>query len=479
MTSAISEKLAILLTSLLTKIDNHCCNLSNTQQPFGVCHITPKSPYVGLPPKEIHSKLQNLAEEFLKTRNLQGIYFRYWIPPAMPVPKDSANPPKIISTDDYQLTLEIPQFDQKWQRTVIARNLIYCPLDPEAYEYQDVFELQEEAIRLVPILHQTVKELEIISNIERALFLPAIPVFETFIYKYGLTDHNQAMSQEERKQWNTKEIKWQERYKFVPPMIKSAKTLHDLYAIARMQAISSRNRMIKTLFWAFIEHIENNLINLTQLPEVVKSRLLDKFRQTKKRVRKQKYIAKKRAVISISDVECGQMLYVMIRDYLINRDNALAEAIFFVWIAQHSAFSSHRLTLDSILNIQVSDIDVNEMTIQITTKETYLTDGLNSILSAWIENIQNNECKKIFQNITIDSLEDIISKYSQELYGKEGRLLPRDFLEKVHVISGVRMTLDLRRKIIAQEKLIIDSPYRIKSEKIKKDILKSVNAKTA
>lgn len=371
MTPTASEKLAILLTSFLTKIDNHCCNLSNTQQPFGLCHITPKSAYTSWPTREVHAELENRVREYLKAKHLQGIYFRYWIPPLMPIPNEH-NPPKAISVEDYQLTLEIPQFDQKWQQTVIARNLIYCPLDPEAYEYQDLFELQEEAIRLVPILHQTVKELEITSNIERTLRLPATPVFESFIYKYGLTDINQSMSQEECKHWNAKKIKWEDRYEFVPSIIQPARTVYDLYAIARKQVISSRNPMIKSLFWAFIAHIENNLINLTQLPETIKSRLLDKLRQTKKRARKEKYITKKRPAISISDIECGQMLYVMIRDYLIKRDSALAEAIFFVWIVQHGAFSGHHLTLDSILNIRMADINLNEMTIQIQTKEIHM-----------------------------------------------------------------------------------------------------------
>lgn len=83
----------------------------------------------------------------------------------MPTVEENSQP-TLGSSDDYQLTFEIPQFDKKWQQKVIARNLIYCPLDPEPYEYLDWFELQEEAIRLVPIVHQTVKELEIITNIE-------------------------------------------------------------------------------------------------------------------------------------------------------------------------------------------------------------------------------------------------------------------------------------------------------------------------
>lgn len=473
MTSEPPERLAISLAELLTKIDTHCCQLSNTQQPFGLCTVTPKFPHIIRPTKEIQDDLENRAKEYFHTEQLRGIYLRYWTPPVMPIPEE-ATAHKAISADDFQLTLQVPQFDKKWQQTVIARNLIYCPVDPDSYEYLDWFELQEEAIRLVPIVHQTVKELEIMAHMELVLHLPAASIFESFIYEYGLTDQHQPMSREACKKLRIKEIKWKDRYPLVYSIIKPAKTVQDLYTIARQKAASSRNPMLKSLFWAFVEHIENNLIVRTQLPEDVKKHTLEKLRKTKKRTAAEKYVAKKRPAISISDIECGQMLYVLIRDYVNTRDNALAEAIFFVWIAQHGAFSGHHLTVDSILSIQRADINADLMTVQIQTKEVYLSEGLKNQILNWLGTVNKKNRKKVFQNITNDSLEDIISKYSQELYGKEGRLCPRDFLEKVHVIPGVRMPLDLRRKIIDQEKLVKDSPYRIKSAKIKNDIKDSI-----
>lgn len=466
MISIASEKLAASFATLLNKIDDHCRTLSKIQQPFGLCIVTPKSPYILLPTKEIREELEKRAKEYFKAKELEYIYFRYWTPPLMREETTS----KEGSADDYHLTLQVPQFDKKWQQTVIARNLIYCPLDLEQYEYLDWFELQEEAIRLAPIIHQTVKELEIMAKIERALRLPAAPIFEKFIYEYGLADSHQPISTEDCKKWKKKEIKWKYRYKFILPFIKSAKTVHDLYIIARQNAVSSRNPLIKSLFWKLVEDIENNLIVLTQLPEEIKNQLLVKLRGVKKRATKGKYVAKNRPAISVSDIECGQMLHVMICDYLNTKKYILAEAIFFVWIAQHGAFSDHLLTVKGILSISMNDINIEEMTIKVQTKEVYLTDGLNDMLSNWIGSVDRNDCRKLFQNITNDSLEDIITKYSKELYGNEGRLLPRDFLEKVHVVPGVRMPLDLRRKIIEQEKLVKDSPYRIKSEKIKKDL---------
>lgn len=480
MTLIASDRLAASLAAFLAKINEHSCMLSKTKQPFGICTITPKSANVPLPTNEIWAELENHASEHSKTKQLGVICIRYFSPPLMPEPKENISQ-KPISSNDYQLTFEVPQFDQKWQQTVIARNLIYCALDPELYEYLDWFELQEEAIRLVPLIHQTVKELEISAQIKHKLCLPAMPIFESFIYSYGPKDSNlPLMSTIEMKKWQAKEHYWKERYALVLPLIEPAKTVHDLYTIAREKAVSSRNPMVKGLFWAFVDHIEKKLIESTQLPEEVKKCMLNKLRKTKKRATtKGKYVAKKRPAISLSDIECGQMLYVMIRDYLSQKNKALAEAIFFIWIAQHGAFSNHHLTVDAILSLKITNIDVEMMTIQVHNKEINTTDGLNRILSEYIATPEKKNRRKFFQNITNDSLEDIISKYSMELYGNEGRLLPRDFLEKVHVVPGVRMPLDLRRKIIEQEELVKNSPYRVQSKNIKKNILESIKKNPA
>lgn len=59
-----------------------------------------------------------------------GYYFRYWTPPIRPeINLQGALKP--ISADDYQMTLEIPRFDDQWEQITLARSLIYCPLDFE------------------------------------------------------------------------------------------------------------------------------------------------------------------------------------------------------------------------------------------------------------------------------------------------------------------------------------------------------------
>lgn len=396
MISTTSEKLTVSLVDFLKKIDEHCCTLSKTQQPFGLCIVTPKSAYVQPPTEKIRDELEKRVREYFKEKPLKGIYLKYFPPPLMPAPEEKI-PFKSISLDDYQLSFQVPQFDNKWQQTVIARNLIYCPLNPEPYEYLDWFELQEEAIRLVPLVHQTVKELEIQAKIQLSLQLPAMPVFESFIFDYGLIDQHQPMSKEERKKWTSKEMEWKDRYQLSFSLVQSAKTVHDLYVISRGKAVSSRNPMLKALFWVFVGHIEKNLIISTQLPEIIKNHLLDNLRQTKKRTTKGKYVAKKRPAICVSDIECGQILYLMISDYLNSRNNALVEAVFFVWIAQHGAFSGHHLTVDSILSIKTTDINFDEMTIQVNAKEVYLTDGLNQMISDWIDSTERNKDNRVFQ----------------------------------------------------------------------------------
>lgn len=473
-----SERLAVSLLSLLCKINDHCCKLSDTPQPIGLCTVNPKHASVPPPTRKIQSELKMRAKEHFKKTHAVGCYFRYWTPPMLPIVEDN-NATKDVTAENYQLSFGLPQFDNKWQQTVIARNLIYCPLDPGAYEWSDWFELQLDAIRLVPLLDQTLKELMIKSDIENKLHLPAKPVFESFIYEYASGDsHFPEMSKSEKEKWKTKQVNWKDRYRLAEGVIKPAKTLQDLYLIARQKAASTRNPMLKSLFKAFVEYVERNLINVTNLPEKQKDRLLCQLRQTKKRTSKEKYIAKRPAVC-ISDVECAQVLYVMIQEYLATniRDKALAEAIIFIWVAQHGAFSGLHLKVNDILSIRVTDIDFLELTIHVNNQEIYIIEGLKEILADWLGNTERKNQRKLFQNITYDSLEDIISKFSSNLYGSDKSFSPRDFLEKVHVIPGARVSLELRRQITAQEEIIKNSPYRIDSRDIKKHIIASIKNK--
>lgn len=408
------------LSSLLKRIDEHCCKLSDNQQLIGFCTINPKYAFVPPPTKEIQLELKRRAKEHFKTTHAVGCYFRYWTPPMLPL-LEGNKMVKFATADDYQLSFEIPQFDEKWQQTIIARNLIYCPLDPGAYEWCDWFELQLEAIRLVPLLDQTLNEWIIKTEIEYNLNLPAKSVFESFIYEYTLNDSNfPELSKPDIEKWKAKQIDWKVRYRLAEAVIKPAKTLQDLYAIARKKAASTRNPILKSLFWAFVKHVEHHLISATKLPEKQKERLLCQLRNTKKRASKGKYVAK-RPAICISDVECAQVLYVMIQDYLAisTRNKALAETIIFIWIAQHGAFSGLHLSVDDILSIQVTDVNFQELAIQARDQEIYLIEGLKEILSDWLGNAERKNRRKLFQNISYDSLEDIIGKFSARLYGSD------------------------------------------------------------
>ncbi len=85
----------------------------------------------------------------------------------------------------------------------------------------------------------------------------------------------------------------------------------------------------------------------------------------------------------------------------------------------------------------------------------------------------------LFQNLTYDNLEDIISKFSAKFYGPSNRLLPKDFLEKVHVIVGVRISVEMRRQITQQEELAKSSLYRINPREIKKQLKEVFQKKTS
>ncbi len=51
------------------------------------------------------------------------------------------------------------------------------------------------------------------------------------------------------------------RYRLATDAVRSAKTLKDLYIIARKKAISTRNPKLKSLFWTFVNKVEANLVH--------------------------------------------------------------------------------------------------------------------------------------------------------------------------------------------------------------------------
>lgn len=149
-------------------------------------------------------------------------------------------------------------------------------------------------------------------------------------------------------------------------------------------------------------------------------------------------------------MECGQVLYLLIRDFLgdTTKNKVIAETIVFILIAQHSAFSDLVLKEKDILTIKVTDINYQDLTVLVKDKEINITCGLSEVLKAWIGDTERVNKRLLFPSLTYDILEDVIGKCSAKFYGPERKILPRDLLEKVHVMPGVRISLELRRRSV-------------------------------
>ena len=447
------------------------------EQPYGLCIANPKRANIGVPTPIIQAELEKRAREHFSSINAVGFYFRYWTPPILPV-IDGADTNLLITADDYQLTFEIPKFDEKWQLTTVARSLIYCPLEEEQHGWSEWFEIQLEAIRLTPLLHHSLKECELCGIIRMKLGQSGIREFENFVYEYAKTDSNfPEMGKAEMEKWCKRQIDWKIRYKLIVGLFNSSMNLRNMYSIAHQKAASSRNPIIKDLLWAFLEFVDKSLILETKLSDEEKKRQIAVLREPKCRKPKKEKYAAKRPVICISDIECSKMLYSLISAFNASsqKSKVTTEAIIFIWIAQHAAFSNTSLKVDDILSIKSVDINPQDLTIQVKDQEIYITAGLKDILLAWIEDNQ----KKLFQKLTYDNLEETLTKHSLNLFGDEGKLLPRDFLEKVHVAPYARISVDLRGQLSHQEKLAANSPYRINTHEIKRHIKESIHQKQA
>ncbi len=468
-----SERFALALSQLLDRAYNYCTKQVENELPFGACLVTPIHACIPPPTKEIQIELEKRAASQFESTNAVGYYFRYC---TLPINLQGAIEP--VTADDYRMTLGIPRFDDQWQKITLARSLIYCPLDDEQHGWSDWFEIQLEAIRLAPLLDQSLKDLQIKFQIEAALDFPAKPIFESFIYDYVKKDPDFfIMTKEEQDLWKTKKMDWKIRYWLAVDVIQPAETLRNLYVIARKKEASTRNSMLKSLFGDFVNQVEAKLIMGTKLPEKEKQLLLSQLRGSKEKATKEKYNAK-RPALCISDLECGQMLYLLTQD-LSDKNKAVAETILFILIAQHAAFSGLHLKEKDILGIRISDINHQDLTILVKSQEVDITGGLSEILIAWIGKGERKNKRRLFQNLTYDKLEDIISKCSAKFYGPLNKLLPKDFLEKVHVIAGARISIEMRRQITEQEELVKTSPYRIDVREIKKQIKESIKQKAA
>lgn len=466
------EKFYIAINELLARIKNYCDLHKVKGQPYGLCIANPKRSNIGVPTPLIQAELEKRAREHFSSINVVGFYFRYWTPPILPVTNEvDTNLP--VTADDYQLTFEMPKFDEKWQVTTIARSLIYCPLKEDQHGWSEWFEIQEEAIRLTPLLHHSLKEFEICGMIRMKLGQSGMREFENFVYEYAKKDSNfPVMGKAEIEKWNKRQIDWKVRYKLVADLFNNSMNLRNMYSIAHEKAVSSRNPIIKDLLWAFLEFIDKSLVLETKLSDEEKKQQIAELREPKCRKPKKEKYAAKRPVVCISDIECSKMLYSLIAAFNASsqKSKVTVEAIIFIWIAQHAAFSEIPLKVDDILSIKSAGINSEDLIIQVKDHEINITAGLKDILVAWIEDNQ----KKLFQKLTYDNLEETLTKHSLKLFGDEGKLLPRDFIEKVHVAPYARISVDLRAQLSHQEKLAAKSPYRINTHEVKRHIKDSI-----
>lgn len=477
MSSNSIEKFSRTINELLARIKNYCDLHKVKGQRYGLCIANPKRSNIGMPTPLIQAELEKRAREYFSSINAVGFYFRYWTPPILPVATEAdTNLPATAA--DYQLTFKMPKFDEKWQLRTIARSLIYCPLEEDQHGWSEWFEIQEEAITLTPLLHHSLKEREICGMIRMKLGQPGMLEFEKFVYKYAETDLNfPQMSKVEIEKWDKRQIDWKVRYKLVASLFNSSMNLRSTYSIAHEKVVSSRNPIIKALLWAFLEFVDKSLILDTELSDEEKKRQITMLREPKvRKPKKEKYVAK-RPVVCISDIECSKMLYSLIAAFNASsqKSKVTAEAIIFIWIAQHAAFSEIPLKVDDILSIKSADVDAKDLIIKVKDDEINITAGLKDVLIAWIEADQ----KKLFQKLTYDNLEETLTKHSLKLFGNEGQLLPKDFLEKIHVVPYTRISVDLRAQLSHQERVAANSPYKINTHEIKRHIKDSIQKHAA
>ena len=323
---------------------------------------------------------------------------------------------------------------------------------------------------------------EILEKINIALEQPDKPEFETFIYEYAPNDcHLPPLTQYELEKWKKRLIDWKSRYPLLADLFHPSASVREVYIVAREKAASSRNSMIKDLLWGFVSVIEETLILKSSLPDEMKKQEIEKLRKLKKRsIKKGKYSAKRPAVC-ISDIECASILDFLCTRFFEQKQKSwvLVEGILFIWIAQHAAFSELNLKVSDILGIKVVDIDSQSLVIQINGLEISLTQGLSELIVAWIQSVDSTKSDLLFRKLNYDNLEELLNKTTTKLFGRERKLFPKDFLEKVHIIPNTRITLKLRRQITWQEHILKNSPYRINSQEIKKQIRQAMQANVA
>jgi hypothetical protein len=472
MNTSAAEHLWKAIEELWNRVDEHCEKVKNSPFKFGACTVNPKHSRVSLPTPSMQLELENQARKHFEPLDVIGFYFRYWTPPKLPI----IDGPKESNIDDYQMTCEVPLYDDAWAQTMLARCLVFCPDISELSSVKEWFVPQIEAIRFTPVLHQNIQESIQLNQIKERLSENPLPFFESFVGQYILTDHSLEMSSKDRKKYQ-QENKWRELYPEVIPIFKKkGVTLRKAYVACRKQAPRVRDNKIKPLLWAFAAHVEGKLVAGSSLPDDLKRSLIIELQQAHKIKKSSKYQAT-RATVSVSDVECGQFLYLLLLEFGKSpaKKQTLGEIILFIWLCQSAAFSDVKLTIQEILNLSIKDVNLDTYMIEIKDTKIHLNGGYTEILRVWIDSEEIKNQPKLFPSLTYDNLEKQIDKLSRKFWGIEGKLVTRDFLSKVHVVEFARISIDLREQIDMQQLLLKNSPYKIDSRIIEKEILEAVS----
>lgn len=468
-----AERLSNAITSLLTRIHDYCQASADSPIRYGLCIANLKYAPYREATKEVLAELEKRAEDHFKPLNIHGFLFRFWTPPRLPVIQsvDIKNP---LSANDYQLTFKLPQFSAQEEQRTMARSLLFCSSSGEINHWWDEewFEIQDEAIRYVPLIFQEIKENTIIRKISLSLAQPGMPVFDAFANNYAFQTEYLGISNKEKKQIKDGKGSWEKYFPKIREIFSSAKTLFDIYKIGKEYALKSRDLNEKSFLSSFIEKVETSLIKKTDLPDDLKLDLLNNLRGISKKQHKSGYQAK-RPVICLSDIECGQILFLLFQKLLSNpkKYSVYGEIALYIWICQHAAFAGVAFKEADILKIKVTDIDIAGLLINLNGIQVQITRGLSDILEAWMGKNERQNKRLLFHTLEYDNLEKKLKRISQDFFGKDGFVLPSDFLMKAHVIPFVRLSAQQRTEIDYQASLIKDSPYRIRNSEIKKQIL--------
>lgn len=462
-----SERLAEAIADMLTRIHHYCEKCSDSISE-GLCIYSPKRAFSDPPTLEIREQIKKMAIEHFASQHVNGVLLQYFVPTLLPVSEEgqSALQPML---EDYQVVFQLTTFDARAARETMARALIFCPDAIEMGGWHEWFTNLEEAIRLTLIFHFGLEEMKNRGKVGVYFNQPWLPVFECFVRGYVEVDDTIALSQHERKLYKEGRKDWKHLYPKMENLAAPMTSLLTAYKESLKKARESRNPKLKALLEAFVALIEKEALTLASLPHDQEVILLRNLRDHRQNRGRKKYLAK-RPVISLSDIECAQMMYLIIHRFCLSpKDNALfGEIVLFIWIVQHAAFSQLKLKIEEILELAVTDIDFEVFTIQFPSGEADITIGLANLLQAWIGHINRRNRRRLFPSLTYDNLEEYLAIISREFFGPDRKVQPSDFLHPVHVIEGMRLLEETRLQYSAQIKCIKNSPYTINTHKIQK-----------